>query len=43
MFIELLDHVNNVVFKNYVDRGKASPYIKEFIKKNNLKEEYIKQ
>lgn len=43
MFIELLDYVNNVVFKNYVDRSKASPYIKEFIKKNNLKEEYIKQ
>lgn len=43
MFIELLDYVNNVVFKNYVDRSKASSYIKEFIKKNNLKEEYIKQ
>ena len=42
IFIELLDYINNVVFKDYIDRSKASPYIKEFIIKNNLKEEYIK-
>lgn len=42
IFIELLDYINNVVFKDYIDRSKASPYIKEFIIKNNLKEEYIR-
>lgn len=42
VFIELLDYINNVIFKDYIDRSKASPYIKEFIIKNNLKEEYIR-
>lgn len=40
-FVELLDYINNVVCKDYMDKKKVSPYIEEFIAKNNLKEECV--